>query len=193
MVFARQSECLRTTHSHQNFKSLVPRKITQHTGIVWVIFDNQQDCIIGLQIVAVVRNLLDRMFRDDGQGRWRHRRWILSLHHGSARRAHIGLWQVEDEGAPLTGSAPQLDFSTEEAGQFAADRQPQTCSTVLTAGGRVCLLESRRDDAPRVLRLGLASAFWKACKIIRCLSNVIPMPVSATSKATTDPAFPRMG
>src|ERR1700687_96508 len=152
MVFARQSECLRTTHSHQNFKSLVPRKITQHTGIVWVIFDNQQDCIIGLQIVAVVRNLLDRMFRDDGQGRWRHRRWILSLHHGSARRAHIGLWQVEDEGAPLTGSAPQLDFSTEEAGQFAADRQPQTCSTVLTAGAGVCLLESLEDDPLLVQR-----------------------------------------
>src|SRR5882762_5129504 len=120
MVLARQREGLRTTHSHQNLKSLVPRKITQHTGIVWVIFDNQQDCIIGLQIVAVVGNLLDRMFRDDGQGRWRHRRWVLSLHHRSARWAYIGLRQVEDEGAPSTWSAPQLDFATKKTGQFAA-------------------------------------------------------------------------
>src|ERR1700674_5424699 len=152
MVFARQRECLRTTHSHQNLESLVPRKITQNTRIVRVIFDNQQDCIIGLQIVAVVGNLLDRMFRDNGQRRWQHRRWVLSLHHGSAGRAYIGLWQVEDKGAPSTWSAPQLDFATEEAGQFATDRQPQTCSTILTAGAGVCLLESFEDDPLLVQR-----------------------------------------
>jgi len=72
MVFARQRERLRTTHSHQNFESLVTRKITQHASIVRVIFDNQQDCIVGLQIVAVVGNLLDRVFRDDGQWYGRH-------------------------------------------------------------------------------------------------------------------------
>src|SRR6202047_4707600 len=145
MVLTRQRECLRTTHGHQNLESLIPRKIAQHTRIVWVIFDNQQNCIIGLQIVAVVGNLLDRMFRDDGQRR-RHSRWIPSLHQGSAGWAYIGLWQVEDEGAPSTWSAPQLNFSTQEAGQFAADRQPQTGSTVLTAGAGVCLLESLEDD-----------------------------------------------
>src|SRR3981081_1875657 len=114
MVFARQRKCFRSTHSHQNLESLVPRKITQHTGIVWVIFDNQQDCIVGLQIVAVVGNLLDRVFRDDGQRYRRHRRWVLSLHHRSARWAYISLRQVEDKGAPLTWSAPQLDFATQE-------------------------------------------------------------------------------
>src|ERR1700730_9360440 len=146
MVLTRQRECLRTTHGHQNLESLIPRKIAQHPRIVWVIFDNQQDCIVGLQIVAVVGNLLDRVFRDDGQWYGRHRRRVLSLHHGSARWARVGLWQVEDESAPSIWSAPQLDFATQEIGQFAADRQPQTCSTVLTAGPGVCLLESLEDD-----------------------------------------------
>src|ERR1700674_615327 len=86
------------------------------------------------------------MFRDDGQRHWQHGRWVLALHHGSARWADIGFRQVEDEGAPSTWSAPQLNFATQEAGQFAADRQPQTCSTVLTASACICLLESLEDD-----------------------------------------------
>src|SRR6266404_3853793 len=152
MVFTRQRECLRAAHGHQNLESLVPRKIAQHTRIVRIIFDNQQACIIRLQIVAVVGNLLDRMFRDDGQRRWQDRRWVLALHHGSARRAYIGLRQIENEGAPSTWSAPQLNFATQEAGQFAADRQPQTCSTILTAGAGIRLLEGLEDDPLLVQR-----------------------------------------
>src|SRR5258708_37467512 len=78
MVLARQHESFRAAMRHQNLESLVARKITQYSRIMWIVFDNQQDCIVRLQIVAVVRNLFDRMFRDTGggQGRWR---WGRSL------------------------------------------------------------------------------------------------------------------
>ena len=37
--------------------------------------------------------------------------------------------------------------AAEEAGQFAADCQPQSGSSVLSAGARVCLLERLEDNA----------------------------------------------
>src|SRR5258708_643937 len=46
---------------------------------------------------------------------------------------------------------------------------------------------------PPYLRLVPASACWKASKMIRCLSDGIPIPVSVTSKVTTDAALPRIG
>src|ERR1700687_4851027 len=139
MVLARQRESLRATQSYQNLESLVARKITQHTRIVWIVFDNQQDCIVGLQIVAVVGNLLDRMFRD-GQRHGRHCRWELSLHHRSAGRSYVGLRQVKGEGTSPPRSAAQLDFAAKQAGQLPTDCQPETCAAVLAAGGGLWLL-----------------------------------------------------
>ena len=46
---------------------------------------------------------------------------------------------------------------------------------------------------PPYLRLVLASACWKASKMMRCLSSAIPMPESVTSNATTEAAPLRMG
>ncbi len=48
---------------------------------------------------------------------------------------------------PLPGSAAQLDFATQQAGQLAADRQTQPRSAVLAAGAGICLLEGLEDDA----------------------------------------------
>ena len=46
---------------------------------------------------------------------------------------------------------------------------------------------------PPYLRLVLASACWNASKMIFCFSAGMPMPVSATSKATTLCAWLRIG
>ena len=62
-------------------------------------------------------------------------------------RADIGLRQIKSESAALARCTSQLDFSTEEAGQFAADCETKACAAVLTAGAGVCLLESFEDDA----------------------------------------------
>ena len=55
--------------------------------------------------------------------------------------------QVESERAALAGSAAQLNFAAQQAGQFAADRQPQAGAAVLAAGAGICLLEGLEDDA----------------------------------------------
>ena len=46
---------------------------------------------------------------------------------------------------------------------------------------------------PPYLRLVPASACWNASKMIFCFSGGMPMPVSATSNATTVPALSSTG
>src|SRR5207245_10550094 len=50
------------------------------------------------------------------------------------------------------------------------------------------LLIARPKPVPPYLRLLPSSACWKASKMIRCLSCGIPIPVSATTNATTEAA-----
>src|SRR5258708_7589090 len=136
---------LRDKLSHKNLESLVARKITQQSRIMWIVFENQEDCIVRLQIVAVVRNLFDRMFRDAGGGRggWRG---VRSLHYGRAGRSYVGLRQVKGESTSLSRSAAQLDFAAKQAGQLTTDCQPKTGAAVLAAGAGICLLEGLEDD-----------------------------------------------
>ena len=54
-------------------------------------------------------------------------------------------------------------------------------------------LMARPRPVPPYLRLVLASACWKASKMIFCFSGGMPMPVSATSKAITVGAWLRIG
>ena len=52
-------------------------------------------------------------------------------------------------------------------------------------------LMARPNPVPPYFRLVLASACWKASKIMRCLSTAIPTPVSETSNARTGAPFPQ--
>ena len=72
---------------------------------------------------------------------------LLGLGHAGRRRTHVGLRQIEREGAALAGRALQLDFAAEQVGQFAADGQAQTGAAELAAGARIGLLEGLEDDA----------------------------------------------
>ncbi len=63
VVLAGQGEGLRAAHGHKHLEPLVTGQIAHDAGIVRIIFDNQQDSVVGLQVVAVVRNLLDRALR----------------------------------------------------------------------------------------------------------------------------------
>ena len=92
-----------------------------------------------------------------------------SLSAADDRRADVAERQVERERAAHARRAAQLDLAAEQARQLAADRRPR--------------------PVPPYLRLVLASACWKASKMIRCFSGGMPMPVSVTSNATTAPAW----
>src|SRR5258708_3090103 len=111
--YARVLRDLSRDKGFKVLESLVARKITQHSRIMWIVFDNQQDCIVRLQIVAVVRNLFDRMFRDAGGGQGRLR-WGRSLHHGRAGRSYVGLRQVNGESTSLARSPAQLHFAAHQ-------------------------------------------------------------------------------
>ena len=79
MVLLGQRERLRPAGRHKNFEALVARKIAQHARVVRIIFHNQQDRIVRLQIFPVVGNLLDRMFHDRQRRRQKRTTEISSL------------------------------------------------------------------------------------------------------------------
>ena len=54
-------------------------------------------------------------------------------------------------------------------------------------------LMARPRPVPPNFRAVPASACWNASKMIFCFSGAMPMPVSETSKATTVPAWLRIG
>ena len=60
MEFAGQSQRFRAAHRDQHLESFVVRQIAKNAGVVRIIFDDQQDRIVRLQIGAVVGNALDR-------------------------------------------------------------------------------------------------------------------------------------
>src|SRR5277367_1383535 len=107
MVFVRQRKAFSTTQRDENLKSSVARKITQHACVVGIIFDDQQNCIVWLQIIAVIGDFLHRMLRNP-RGRqlyWRYRSWRPSLWHRRTGRSHVGLRQVEGKRAASIWSA----------------------------------------------------------------------------------------
>src|ERR1700753_4046140 len=68
------------------------------------------------------------------------------------RRSNIRLRNVEREGASLTGRAAQLNLSSQQVRQFAADGQSESRSAVLAACSGIGLLKGLEDDALLFLR-----------------------------------------
>ena len=62
MELPGQRQCLRASHGHQHFESLVVRQINQNARIVRIVFHDQQDRIVRLQVFTVVRDALNREF-----------------------------------------------------------------------------------------------------------------------------------
>jgi len=90
------------------------------------------------------------MFRraDNGQlgGRCGPKRSSISRMNPRGR-SDIGLRQIKREVASHAHVASQLDFAAQQTSEFAADRQTQTCASVLAAGTSIGLLKSFKDDS----------------------------------------------
>ena len=169
MEFARQGQRFRAIHRHQDLETLVvrqDRKARAHSAG-------------HLRRSAGLHRPGCRFSRSSSRVQSPTRRQLLPAGVAGSRSsvrycnrscggADIGLWQIQGERAALAGRAAQLDFATQQAGQFATDGKPQTSSAVLAAGAGICLLEGLEDDS--------------------LLLGGIPIPVSETSNATTDAA-----
>src|SRR6185369_17160937 len=66
----------------------------------------------------------------------------------AANRAHrdMGLWQEQCERAPLPQRTSQPDFTAEQPGNFAADRQTEPGAAVFPAGAAIGLLEGFKNN-----------------------------------------------
>ena len=151
MEFAGQRQRFRARHGDQHLESLVARQIAQHARVVRIVFDNQQDGVVRLQIRrGRLRCALPaRPRRPSASERRRMTTALaaLAIVDSGARRAHVGLRQVERERAALAGRAAQLNFAAQQVGQFAADGQAQAGAAVFAAGAGIGLLEGLEDDA----------------------------------------------
>ena len=121
-----------------------------------IVFNNQQNSISRLDVVAVILNHLDRILHGcNGRG-WKFEARPVVRKAGCVDnlrgRTDIGLRQIQREGAAFARSASQLDFTAQEAGQFATDCEAKASAAILTAGAGVCLLESLKDNSLLVCR-----------------------------------------
>ena len=62
MEFADQTEGLASARGDQDLKPFVARQVAQYSSVVGIVFDDEQDGIVGLQILAIIGNLLRRSF-----------------------------------------------------------------------------------------------------------------------------------
>ena len=116
-----------------------------------IVFHNQQDRVVRLKIIAIVRDLLDWMFRhnDIRQLNRQVRRGCFPIRQRQPRcgRSNIRQRQIQRERAALAGRAAKLNLAAQQASQFTADGQAQARASVFTAGAGICLLEGLEDDA----------------------------------------------
>ena len=85
MELARQRQRLRAAHRHQNLESLVVRQVAQNAGIVRIVFDDQQDRIVGLQVRTIVRDALNRQLQLKPADSWRGSVTSSAVRKGSRR------------------------------------------------------------------------------------------------------------
>src|SRR5882757_7720973 len=103
---------------------------------MWVVLDDQQDAVAGLEVEPVVGQLLDDAF---GRRRcWLERRWlvVLLLRRDARRERRAGIFQrqIEREGRALAGRAAQMNLAAEQARELAADREAKAGAAVFAAG-----------------------------------------------------------
>ena len=114
-----------------------------------IVLDDQHHQIAFGQNLAVVWNVLFASDRVDpncvGFARFLDLAgWYFNF---AGRRAGVVERQVKGERAALTVRADQADFTSQQRGQFAADRQPQSGAAILAAGARVGLLKGLENQA----------------------------------------------
>jgi hypothetical protein len=68
MELASESKCLRAAQGDEDLEASIARQIAKHPGIVGIVFDDEEDSIVWLQIVAIVQDPFGRMFGDDDAG-----------------------------------------------------------------------------------------------------------------------------
>ena len=138
--------------------------VEQDRGELGVVLDDEDEPVARLEVVAVAADvhlgMAARRPRGRRRRRARRRRGRESRAAGAAAmapprrgdadgvrgRGLVVQRQVEGEGAPLAGRAPDPDLAAEQAGDLPADRQAQARAAVLAAGPRVGLLERLEDD-----------------------------------------------
>src|SRR5215471_1556467 len=165
MEFASQGQSFCATQSGEHFESFIARQVAKYPGVVRIILDDEQDRILGMQVLSVVRYFLHRMFGDHDVGQLQRQAGCLyiGLAEPGSGWSHVGQRQKERERAALTGSTFELNLPTEKACQFAADRESESGAAVLAARTGICLLEGLEDDALLIRRDSNAGVGYFEC------------------------------
>ena len=149
VIVVGESQGVGSSGGGEHLEAVVMRQIDEHPGIVGIVLDDQQNHVPGLQVLAIVGDLLDGPVRHamvghrlpgEPEAYWRSARIGATM-----RPAYFsGRYRVNV--LPLPGMAAQLDLAAEQVGKLAADRQAEAGAAVLAAGAGIGLLEGLEDD-----------------------------------------------
>src|ERR1700730_11840926 len=123
------------------------RQIDQKIRKVQVILNNQQHCVVGLKVSAVVQDLRLRALRRGDAPHWSGDRYRSLCCWGTS----IFQRQLKREDAASSGGALKLNFAGEEGSQLTANREAQTGPAVFPASAGIGLLK-RLENAVLLLR-----------------------------------------
>ena len=126
MMGARQRERIRAQMRDQHLEALILRQFNHDARIMRIVLDNQYDAVVRREVGPIIDDLLDwpldqaRLRRYAMAGRLRA---VRGRRRSQRSAAKIRERQVQRKSAACAGRAAQLNFSTQQIGEFAADRQ----------------------------------------------------------------------
>src|SRR5947207_995769 len=137
LEFPHQGQRLRTARSDQCFEARVASQDIQHPRVIYIVLDNEQYAVAGLQSVAIVGYPLRvTILKSNDYGRLGHRKY-WGLRRTARSRPSVHLRQVKRERAAGSCRATQLNLAAKKACQFTADGETETGPTILPARARI--------------------------------------------------------
>ena len=166
LVLARERERFGAAHRDEPLEAVVAREREQRARVVRIVLRDEQHGVARLEVLAVVRDLLD-----------------------ARRRQHDRLEALGDRRSAAPRSSLPEAGPTYLTGRYSVNvlPTPGIDESLISPPSRLASsrLIARPRPVPPYLRDVPASACWNASKMIFCFSGGMPMPLSVTVKRTT--------
>src|SRR6516225_1569745 len=146
LILLGEFERFGTACRNQHLESLVTREVNEHARIMRIVLDDQKNGIARFEAEPVVGQLLDDALLNRSLQRGRGIVGLGDLGARCDRRTRIFQRQIECERAALARGAVQVNFTTKQVRQLAADGKSKPRAAIFTAGAGVGLLKCLKDQ-----------------------------------------------
>src|SRR5207237_365754 len=134
-ILTCERKCFRATKSDKYLEPLFSRKIAKNPRVVDIILNDKEHSVSRLNVLPVIlKDFTGIFYGGDGRYGKFQPRPVGSKRTGTdglSRWPHVRLRQIQSKCTSFAGRASELNFATQQACQFAADREPKARSAVL--------------------------------------------------------------